>query len=182
MTLVAWFFADLSWIFVGNPEMEIVHFSFPSGEQPDSGSCTPNSAECTISNNLFWSQKTLLTLTQFCLHSYFACIRWIAALALVTRRRDYPDTGFRMFLSIRYQYTLNAGNGEQNRTTTLGESLSTPDGSIPFQSLRIRPYHPLDDPDVTVNPPEQCPPGTIDPVVGSNAAIFEHKHTHRCTH
>lgn len=72
------------------------------------------------SNNLFWSQKTLLTLTQVCPHSNYACIAWIAALhlllSLVRRLRDYPDTGFRMSLPVPIHSQTILGN-ERNRTT-----------------------------------------------------------------
>lgn len=74
------------------------------------------------SNNLFWSQKTLLTLTQFCPHSDYACICWIAALhlllSLVRRLRDYPDIRVFGCFSL-HQYTLNrfSAKTEHNRTT-----------------------------------------------------------------
>lgn len=90
------------------------------------------------SNNLFWSQKTLLTLTQFCPHSNYACICWIAALALVTRLHDYPDTGFRMSLPVPIHSQTILGN-EQNgstkesqlRTSTRYFNLHVPIRTIP---------------------------------------------------
>lgn len=120
MTEVAWFFD--SDIFLGVPEMEpcTLFFSFPGSSQiPGVVLQIVHSAQ--HSDNLFWSQKTLLALTQFCPHFDYACICWIAALhlllSLVSSSRVYPDTGFRMFLPTSPIHSQPILGNEQNRTT-----------------------------------------------------------------
>lgn len=155
-----------------------VHFSFLPGSSQIPGVvlqivCT----ECTIYSgprkHSSHSHSFAFTLTQR------VYVRWIAALVRSCHSSsDYPDTGvFGCFSYKRHQYTLNARNTELNTRTNVS-SLSV---QTPFQSSRT--HNPLgddDDPDVTVNPSEQCPPGTI--VVGSNAAIFEvYKYAHTLT-
>lgn len=84
------------------------------------------------SNNLFWSQKTLLTLTQFCPHSDYACICWIAALHLLLSL-VVATILIRVFGRFSlHQYTLNGFSGtEQNRT-----SKESPNSGLqPFASI-----------------------------------------------
>lgn len=114
--------------------MEPVHtFLFLPGSSQIPGVVLQIVHSVQHSNNLFWSQKTLLTLTQFCSHSDYACICWIAALHLLlslsVRLRDYPDTGIRMILRAPIHSQPILGN-EPNRTTKSPNSTSQPFDSI----------------------------------------------------
>lgn len=132
------------------------------------------------SNNLFWSQKTLLTLTQFCPHSDYACICWIAALhlllSLARRLRDYPDTGFRMFLPapIHSQPILSKNRAQQDHQT-----VSTPDFNLYF-NLHV-PIHTVREPIRTtrrnnVHREPSIPSVRMRPFLRDTV----YKHTHRC--
>lgn len=108
--------------------------AFSSGEQPDSGSCTPNSIVYTPKSILV-PENTPHSLTQ--LSSFGSTLLSVYLLDCctcschsTTTNGDFPDTGFRMFLSTPTQSQLLE---PENEPQDQGESL---------ESLDDQPFNP----------------------------------------